>query len=99
MELWEVLVPTVNNDGRPFRTRYHKVWDKKVYEITGGLSIMPPLRGKWMHNTHLYEERNIPVRIACNREQLNEILRFTKEYYKQIKVFAYLISSEVIVYE
>jgi hypothetical protein len=27
--LWEILVPTMRNDGRPIRLRFHKVWDAK----------------------------------------------------------------------
>jgi hypothetical protein len=96
MELWEILVPTISNDGKPFCTRYHRVWDKRVYEITGGLSILQPLRGKWFYKDKLYEERNIPVRIACNRDQIIEILEFTKKYYGQIEVMAYRISDDVI---
>lgn len=99
LELWEVLVPTISNEGKVFRTRYHRVWDRKVYEITGGISILPPLKGKWLNNSKLYEERNIPVRIACTELQLMEILKFTKIYYDQIAIMAYRISDKVIIYE
>jgi hypothetical protein len=98
-ELWEILVPTVKNEGKPFRTRYHRVWDKQVYEITGGLTILRPTKGKWVHQGKTYEERNIPVRVACSREQLMLILKFTKEYYDQLAIMAYKISDEVIIFE
>jgi hypothetical protein len=100
MELWEILVPTVRNDGRPFKTCYHKVWDKKVYDITGGITIMKPTRGKWVSegpDAKYYEERMIPVRIATSRENIEKIIDVTKEYYDQIKIMCYKISEEVII--
>ena len=99
MELWEILVPTIDNEGKAFRTRYHKVWDAKVKAITGGLTILKPVKGIWEYDGRTYEERNIPVRIACTRSQIEEILKFTKPYYRQIAVMAYKISEEVIIFE
>lgn len=96
--LWEILVPTVSNSGKPFRTRYHKVWDEKVKKISGGLTIIPPVKGYWVDTTDSkeYIERNIPVRIACTRDQIIEIMRITKVYYDQIDIMAYKISDDVI---
>lgn len=99
MELWEILVPTVRNDGKPFRTRYHRVWDEKVRAITGGLTVMPVAKGQWVDQSdeHLYAERMIPVRVACTREQIEQIVKLTLDYYGQIAIMAYKISSEVII--
>lgn len=95
--LWEILVPTVRNNGRPFRTRYHRVWDKKVREITGGLTIFTPAKGQWVSpDGELFTERMIPVRIACTREQMDEIIALTLKYYDQIAVMAYVIANEVV---
>lgn len=44
--MWEILVPTKSNEGKPFRTRYHRVWDAKVREISGGLTILPVVKGQ-----------------------------------------------------
>lgn len=97
-QLWEVLVPTVSQEGKPFRTRYHRVWDKKVYAITGGLTILTPAKGKWVcPEGSLFEERMIPVRIACTRKQIEEIVDMTIVYYNQKAVMAYRISEEVII--
>lgn len=99
MELWEILVPTKHNDGRPIRTRFHRVWDAKVREISGGLTIMPAAKGQWVDtsDSRLYRERMIPVRIACSREQIEQIVEMTLTYYKQIAVMAYKVSNEVII--
>lgn len=96
-ELWEILVPTVRNNGKPFRLRYHRVWDKKVRDITNGLTILPVAKGQWVNNGELFSERMIPVRIACTREQIETIINFTLTYYDQLAVMAYKISEEVIV--
>jgi len=96
-EMWEILVPTVRNDGRPFKTRYHKVWDKKVYAITGGLTVLTPAKGKWIcPEGSLFEERMIPVRIVCTREQIEKIVDMSMVYYDQLAILAYKVSSEVI---
>lgn len=95
--MWEIFVPTIRNDGRPFRTRYHKVWDKKVQEITGGLTIMSPVKGIWVsHVGDEYDERMIPVRILATRDEMVKICAFTKNYYEQLAVLAYRISNEYI---
>lgn len=98
MELWEILVPTQFNDGKPIRTRYHRVWDKKVYDITGGVTIMKPVVGKWVSpDEKLFSERMIPVRIACTEEQMEAIIDMTLKYYDQEAVMAYRISEKVII--
>jgi hypothetical protein len=95
--MWEILVPTVANDGTPFRLRRdHKPWDAKVQKITGGMTLMPVLNGKWQHEGAEYHERMIPVRVVATREQMMEIVRMTAEHYNQIAVMAYKVYDEVI---
>ena len=94
--LWEILVPTVRNDGRPIRTRFHRVWDTKVREISGGLTIMPVAKGQWTFQGMIFQERMIPVRILATREQMDKIVDMTISYYDQIAVLAYKISEDVI---
>lgn len=98
MQLWEILVPTIRADGKPIRTRFHRVWDKKVREITKGLTIMPPSKGQWVSPSgKLFTERMIPVRIACTRDQMDQIIDMTAAYYEQEAVMAFLISNEVLI--
>jgi hypothetical protein len=96
--LWEILVPTEKRDGTGFyRTRYHKVWDTKIRELAGGLTILSPARGQWVSpEGELFVERMIPVRIVATREQINLIIDCTLEYYDQLAVLCYKLSSEVI---
>jgi len=100
--MWEILVPTVkpNTDGTKFfTTRFHRVWDAKVRSISHGLTIMTPSKGQWVspHGT-LFVERMIPVRIIASREEVQEIVRMTAEYYSQEAVLCYKVSDEVILH-
>ncbi len=97
-QLWEVLVPTVRRiGGKPYRTRFHRVWDAKVREITSGLTIMPVAKGQWVHGSSLFEERMIPVRIAATKSEIVRVIDLTLAYYDQLAVMAYKISDEVII--
>lgn len=94
--LWEILVPTVHNNGKPFRTRYHRVWDARVRKISGGLTILTTAKGQWINpDGKLFIERMIPVRILATPEQMDEIIQMTISYYEQEAVLAYRISQEV----
>ncbi len=96
-ELWEILVPTVRTDGRPIKTRFHRVWDKKVRKVSGGLTILAPTIGQWISpEDELYKERMIPVRIMCDREAIEAIIDMTLAYYEQKAILAYKISNECI---
>lgn len=99
-QLWEILVPTIMND-KPIRTRFHKVWDNKVREVAGGMTVLQPAKGQWVEpvSGELFKERMIPVRIACSREEIEKIIEMTISYYDQKAVMAYKISNEVIIKE
>jgi hypothetical protein len=95
--VWEIMVPTASNEGKPYRTRYHRVWDAKVREISGGLTILTPAKGQWVSpDGELYAERMIPVRVICTRSDMKKIVSLTMKYYDQLAILAYKISSEYI---
>lgn len=97
--VWEILVPTRRNNGIPYRTRHHRAWDAQVEKIAGGLTILRPAIGKWRSPNHeLFQDRMIPVRIACSRSQINDIIQRTLNHYPdQEAVMAYVISEEVLI--
>ena len=96
MCMWEILVPTVSNAGKPYRTRFHKVWDENVRLITNGLTVLKPVKGQWINETGtLFEERMIPVRVAATKEQMDEIAKMTIKFYEQEAVMFYKVSDEV----
>lgn len=98
MFLYEILVPCVRNNGRPIRTRCHKVWDAKVREITGGLTILTPAKGQWVSpDGLLFAERMIPVRIMCNPDQIHQIVEMTAKFYEQEAVMYYMLSNDVCI--
>lgn len=96
MILWEILVPTIRNNGRPIKTRFHRVWDEKVRSVSGGLTILSPTKGQWINKTgKLFAERMIPVRIACSKDEIESIANMTKTYYEQEAVMYYKISEDI----
>jgi hypothetical protein len=99
IQLWEIFVPCKSNEGKPFRTRHHREWDKRVQRVSGGLSIFAKIKGKWVDKSDqkLYTESMIPVRIACSREEIDKIIDITIKHYNQIAVMAYRVSDEVII--
>lgn len=94
--LWEILVPTQGNDGTPFTTRHHRQWDTFVKNLAGGMTLVRPVRGSWVHESAEHTERMIPVRIMCTREQIEKICKETARHYDQIAVLASLVSAENI---
>lgn len=97
--LWEILVPRKYNSGKSVTTRHHKNWDEKVRRITSGLTIFPPTtKGEWVGpDGKIYIDSTIPVRVVCNRNQIEKIMDMTAKHYKQLAVMAYKISDEVII--
>lgn len=91
------MVPTTTPEGKPIRTRYHRVWDAKVREIANGLTILKPCKGQWLSlSGDLHEERVIPVEIACTEEEINKISDMTAVYYRQLCVMITEVAPKVI---
>lgn len=99
--LWQILVPTERrlNPGKYYTTRFHRVWDSKVREITGGLTINPPVNGQWVNpvSNELFVERMIPVLIVATRSEIDKIIDLTIKYYDQLAVICFKISDEIII--
>jgi len=97
-DLWEILVPVKDNTGHEFPVKHHRQWDDRVREITGGLTIMRTAKGQWLdHDGELFNEKMIPVRLACNEKQARKVMDLTLAHYKQLVVMAYRVSDRVIV--
>jgi len=103
-KLWEILVPTVRRVAdakgvfRPYRKRFHKkVWDPEVRKISGGLTIMMPVKGEWVGpGNELFSERMIPVRFIATEGEAKAIAVMTARIYDQKAVLCYLISDTVM---
>jgi hypothetical protein len=95
LQLWEILVPTrVKN--RRVALAFHHAWDEKVRKVSGGLTIYRAAVGQWVSpQGQTVRERMIPVRIACDYNQINEIADITATHYKQDAVMFYLVSEKI----
>lgn len=100
-KMFTILVPTERRiGGKPYRTRYHRVWDAKVREITGGLTIMPPSKGQWVApDGTLYAERMIPVMIVATDSECDAIMKMTLDYYDQLAILCWEVSANVKILE
>lgn len=109
--LWEILVPHKmgkHDNSNPQLARsnknvpvpYHQIWDEYVRDLTGGLTINKVSQGHWIDKStnKLYKELMIPVRIACTREQIDQIAEYTMEHYQQLAVFVTLISETTLIF-
>lgn len=64
--------------------------------ITGGLTIFHPVKGQWIAKCGtLFNERMIPVRIACDEQEMEDIANLTMKYYDQLAVMYYRVSDDV----
>lgn len=100
MNLYEILVPTkfgFPDPTRAIKTRHHKQWDKVVRSISGGLTLMTPSKGQYLHGKELMEEKVIPVRIACEEKDMRKIVQFTLAHYRQKAVMYYELSNKVYI--
>ena len=94
--LYEILVPTIYGDSlKPIRTRHHKHWDRRIQNITGGLTVLSPAKGKWTYKGEEYPEKVIPVRIMCTKSQMEKVVQITLEHYRQKAVMYYTLSTDV----
>lgn len=95
-QFWEVLVPCVRNNGRPISTRCHREFDRQLRRITGGLTVMPPVRGQWVSPSgELFVERMIPVRVVATEPQIEAVADLAARYYDQQAILYYRVSDYV----
>lgn len=99
-ELWEILVPMCHPNGDRVSVHYHRLWDVKVREIAGGLTLLPTVRGAWdsFDGYEVYEEM-IPVRIACSYGDIQSIMCATMDHYGQESIIVHKVSGTVVIME
>ncbi len=94
--LYEILVPCEYEDTKTYvSTKHHREFDKFVLRITNGITILKPTKGVWINEGITYEDRVIPVRIACSEEAILKIAKFALTHYRQISVMYYELSNNV----
>lgn len=99
-KMWEILVPAEKN-GIEIPVEYHRKWDAQVHDIAGGLTIFKPAIGFWVNPMgKVIKDKMIPVRIACTRKQIKQIMQMTlKHYTNEEAVLVYMISNTVLIAE
>lgn len=96
MKMWEILVPCNFEDNKkPVSTRHHQNFDKFVLGVAGGITILKPCKGYWINEDSKYEDRVIPVRIACSEANIAKIAKFALSHYRQLAILYYEISNNV----
>lgn len=95
IKLWEILVPKYDNNGTEFTTHYHRLWDKKVIKLSGGMTILHSVKGKW-YSDMIFIDEVIPVRIACEKKTIKKIAEVAVKHYYQDSIMIYKISDDVM---
>lgn len=100
MKLWQIFVPTHDNNGKEFPIEHHKTWDTKVRVIAGGLTINRKSKGLWQSPVtgKIFKETMIPVTVHCNRHAISMIAQMTLHHYDQKAVMCYKVSDEVLIF-
>lgn len=94
IKLYEIFVPIRWNNGCKIDVSFHQQWDRRVVAITGGLTLMPQIAGKWLSDNR---EDMLPVRIACSPDKIRKVAKLTKDFYIQESIIYYVISDEVYI--
>lgn len=98
INMYSIFVPCMV-DNKPVRTRHHRTWDRWVQKLTGGMTILTPSKGKWKSpKGEVFEERMIPVFIACNEGDIKKIVNFTIKHYKQEAVMFFKLGEAQTVF-
>jgi hypothetical protein len=94
--LWQILVPAFWRDGEEVDVSTHRVWDRKVRNITGGLTINRAAKGHWVSpDGSVIVEKVIPVMFAATDMQKEIIQAMTCVFYDQEAIMCYKIGTDV----
>ncbi len=94
-EIYEILIPKNQNNGEPFSPlRHQRIFDLCV-ELSGGISILPELQGRWLDKGELYCDTNIPIRVVCNVYTTRKIALAVKDMFHQKAVLFYRVGDNV----
>lgn len=88
---FDVILKTCENNfdrGWLFTAKHHRIFYKFILNLSKGYSVLSELEGVWQNEKGtIYQEKMIPVRIACTDEQIKEIAEFAKTHYEQEAIF------------
>ena len=93
--LWEILIPLRWNSGEQIVESHHREWEENIKGIASGLTTFGIARGQWNGPDGFQEEFVAPIRILCSSSDIRSIASMTLEWYQQVEIMYYLISSEI----
>lgn len=99
LPLWEILIPTANNDGSIFNRIVHEAWEDFAVKLTGGLSQLTPIKGVWTDKGKTYREEMLPYRVRCDEETIERLVRFAGRHYEQLAMMFYAVSNDCRIVE
>jgi len=99
----QVLIPIVDNDGRPFTGEDHAAFEAALVDRFGGFTLFPSTAvGGWKDaDGVLYNDRTrvygIAVRSIVDGAGIGEVVTFAKAHYRQLAIFVrYLGIVEIL---
>ena len=96
--LYEILIPVADNDGHTFSNSYRKIFVDILIKETGGLSVLPTVKGFWIDKGITYADENTPLRVICTGEDIERFAYIAKEHFNQLAILYYKISDDVVIY-
>lgn len=96
-DVFQVLVPVADNWGALFGREKHDLFYDFVRERTGGVTILPEVKGQWRdpRTGKLFLESMIPVNIATSAEVFEDIARHAAAFYEQNCIFTCKVGTHV----
>ena len=101
MQLWQILIPTMDNEGTPFTPKDYDDFANLVIKEIGvtGLTMLPRGTGYWVGSSkQVQQEPMIPILIGC--ELYCEVYLTTKlvaEQFKQKAVAYWKVSDNFFI--
>lgn len=93
MNLYEILIPVANNDGKEFPEKYRQAFIDFIGILVGGVTVYPVVDGQWYEGENRYAEKMIPVRINCTDKEIDAIAWEAKKTFEQKKIFVATIGT------
>ena len=75
MKHFEILLPVVSNDKKPYIAAL-ATWERAALKIAGGFTELPLASGVWRDEAtgETYRDAVQPYRVACSREQWAQLV-------------------------
>lgn len=96
MQLWQILIPTMDNEGTPFTPKDYDDFANLVIKEVGvtGLTMLPRGTGYWVgSNKQVQHELTIPILIGCVEHEVQIATRLVAEQFKQKAVTYWKVSD------